>query len=72
MRRPKIKFPRPLKIHCGNLSKAVVANIAYRLKFHFQEVEIFGNDTIFAAKPFIGSHYAIAWKIFDRYGLTVT
>ena len=61
----------PLKIDCDGLSQKLIFDLADRLRFHFVDVEIWG-DEIYASRPLKGFHYDEAWRIFDAFGVKVT
>lgn len=60
----------PLKITCDGLSQKLIADLADRLRLHFVDVEVFGED-IFASKPISHYGYEMAWKILDAFGVKV-
>ena len=61
----------PLKIDCDGLSQKLIFDLADRLRLHFVDVEVFGED-IFASKPISNYAYETAWKILDNFGVKVT
>ena len=67
-----MKFVQPpLKIDCDGLSQKLVFDLADRLRLHFVDVEVFGNE-ISASKPLSHYHYDEAWRILDKFGVKVT
>lgn len=66
-----MKFVQPpLKITCDGLSQKLIFDLADRLRLHFVDVEVFGDD-IFAANPLDSYHYFDAWVVLDKFGVKV-
>ena len=66
-----MKFARPpLKIVCKDLRPKQIFDLYDRLSLHFVDVEVFG-ETLYAANPLDGHHYSDAWKVLDKFGVTV-
>ena len=67
-----MKFVQPpLKIDCDGLSQKLIFDLADRLRLHFVDVDVFG-DEISASKPLNHYHYDMAWRILDKFGVKVT
>ena len=62
-------FPPPLRIDCDGLSKKRTIELADLLVEHFDKVELW-CDEIVAHKPLSMEHYAIAWRIIDRFAVS--
>ena len=64
----KKKIPLPLKVNCEGLSRKLINDLADQLRHHFRDVQIWG-DEITAAGTLGYTHYEIAWRIIDRFGV---
>lgn len=68
----KKKFPLPLKVNCEGLSRKLIDDLADQLRHHFRDVQICWEDEITAVDPLGYTHYEIAWRILDRFGVRAT
>lgn len=67
----KRKFPVPLIVDCGGLTKMHIKILAGHLNEHFFNVKILGNE-ISASEPTDEKHYGMGWKLCDRWGVKVS